>query len=679
MSSVLDRPLISFGREICGDLNAGMRREWLVTNGLGGYASGTLSGPNSRRYHGWLVAALNPPVGRTVLVSGAVEWAMYDGRRYALSSHEFADGTIHPDGYRHLQSFALEGTLPVWTFALADALVERRIWMRYGANTAYVMYRVVAGSRTVHLEITPLVTYRDFHSLTSGRDWHPSAEALPDGVIVRAHDQAVPFALRADAARFVPADDWYWNFLHREERARGLDDRSDLYTPGTFFATMRPGGRLSLCLTAEDQPVMAWDRALDAERVRQVLLLRRAGAERANRVVQQLILAADQFIVERRGSEEFEADPDAVPAGKAIIAGYHWFSEWGRDTMIALPGLCLATGRVEEARGVLRGFAPYLRDGLLPNNHPETASVEFEYNAVDAPLWYVLAVHAYRDATGDASLPGELLPALLRIVESYTRGTRFGIGADSADGLLQAGEPGVQLTWMDAKVGPWVVTPRIGKPVEINALWYNTLRSLSSLLAAGPHATDAAAARAYAAQADRVRISFRERFIRPEVPWLADVVDGPDGDDLTLRPNQILAVSLPYPLLEATEAAGVVDAVGRKLLTTYGLRSLNPEDPNYHGDYAGDPLRRDGAYHQGPVWTWLMGPYAEAYFKVHRGRRAALALLRPFEHHLRDAGLGTVSEIVEGEPPHGPRGCIAQAWSVAEVLRVWRTLADHND
>ena len=687
---VMDQPLVSFGREICGDLSAGLRREWLVTNGLGGYASGTLAGIATRRYHGWLVAALAPPVDRTVLVAGAVEWATYDGRRYALSAHEYGDGTVDPHGYHHLQCFALEGTLPVWTYALANALLERRLWMRQGANTTYVMYRLIAGSRPVHLEITPLVTYRDFHTLTFGADWQPVVETAPDGLTVYARDGAVPFSIRTDSGTVVPSGVWYWNFRHRAESERGLDDRSDLYAPGMFAATLRPGERVTLCMSTEDRSVGAGDRALDADRARQVLLLRRAAVERGEPVVQQLVLAADQFIVERRvgalpaerAQQEGEATSEDAAApgqqrssagGKTVIAGYHWFADWGRDTMIALPGLCLATGRADDARHLLRAFAPYLRDGLLPNNFHDGAEGNPGYNTIDSALWYVLAFHATHAVTGDATLANDLLPVVRAIVDTYASGTRYGIGADPADGLLGGGEPGVQLTWMDAKVDDRVVTPRIGKPVEINALWYNALRILSALLASRA-IPDTTAAGAYASMAERVRASFHQRFIRPDVPWLADVVDGPDGDDFSMRPNQIFAVSLPYPLLEGAEAAAVVDAVGRFLLTTYGLRSLSPDDPAYRGNYNGDQRSRDGAYHQGTVWTWLMGPYVEAHFKVHRGRMAALALLRPFEHHLRDAGLGTISEILDGDPPHLPRGCIAQAWGVAEVLRVWRRL-----
>ena len=661
-----ERRLISFGREICGDLAAGLRREWLVTNGLGGYASSSLAGVNTRRYHGLLVAALTPPVGRTVLVGGLVEWAGYGGRRYPLATHEYGDGTIDPQGYRHLQAFALDGMRPVWTFAVDDALLEKRVWMAPGANTTYVRYRVVRATRPVDLEITPLVTYRDFHTLGSGRGWEPATEAGPRGVVVRAFDGAVPFQALADDGRFIPGGGWYWNFLHREERARGLDDRSDLYAPGIFQARLAEDGRLTLVLTADPHPAEDSDRVLAAVRDRETQLLARAGAAHAHPVVRQLVLAADQFIVRRESSR----DPAGRPA-ETVIAGYHWFNDWGRDTMIALPGLALSTGRHEEAAEILRAVVPYLRDGLVPNAFPGRAGDDPTYNSADASLWFVLAVRAYREATRDEGLVDALLPALRDVLDHYTRGTRYGIGMDPTDSLLRAGEPGLQVTWMDAKVGGWVATPRIGKPVEINALWYNALRTAADFLAARGDR----GARSYGTLADRVRSAFRARFVRLDRGTLADVVDGPTGDDLSVRPNQVLALSLPFPLLEGREAEAVLVEVGRALLTTYGLRSLAPDEPAYHGDYGGDQARRDSAYHQGPVWAWLAGPYAEAYARIRGDPAGGLRLLCRFEDHLRDAGLGTISEIFEGDPPHLPRGCIAQAWSVAEVLRVWRALA----
>ena len=658
---MLESPLVRFGREICGDLPSGIRREWIVTNGLGGYASGTLAGIATRRYHGLLVAALTPPVGRTVLVGGLAEWAGYGGRRYPLSTHEYGDGTVDPPGYKYQRGFLLEGMLPVWHFELADAVVEKRVWMALGANTTYVRYRLVRGTEPVNLEITPLVTYRDFHALRSGQGWRPEAAAVAGGVMIRASADAVPYRLVCDGGRFAAGGVWYWNFRHREEAARGLDDRSDLYAPGVFHASLQTGESVTLVATAEAGEVVEGSAALEGARARQEELLRRAGVAHGDRVLQQLTLAADQFLVSRNTDGG---------AGKTVIAGYHWFNDWGRDTMISLPGLALSTGRPAEAAGILRGFARFVADGLLPNNFPDRSGAIPGYNAADASLWYVLAVRAYHEATGDDGLVDELLPALREILERHLQGTRFGIGMDPADGLLRAGQPGVQLTWMDAKVGDWVVTPRIGKPVEINALWYNALRTVAAFLAVRREV----AAERYATVAERVHTSFRARFLGPDRRHLADVVDGPGGDDLTLRPNQIFAVSLPFPLLDGDDAAGVVDEVGRMLLTTYGLRSLSPDNPAYRGDYGGDVARRDGAYHQGSVWAWLIGPYAEAHHRVHRDPEAALALLRSFAPHLCDAGLGTISEIFDGDPPHLPRGCIAQAWSVAEVVRVWRTL-----
>ncbi len=656
--------IVSVGREICGDFDAALRREWLVTNGLGGYASGTLAGVNTRGYHGLLVAALDP---RTVLVAAAVEHATYDGNRYALSSHEYADGTIDGRGYEHLGSFSLDGMLPVWTFALADALLERRIWMPHGANTTYVMYRLRRVTvASVDLEITPLITCRDFHTLARAGA-APRIETLPKLPNVRAIFGEQQIRMLASGGIFDERGEWYWNFLHREERARGLGDIADLYAPGTFRATLRLGDTLTIAYSCEDGAIdLDGDRMLATAQSRQRELLERADAVDADPVVQQLTLAADQFVVERAPTAA-----GSVP-GTTIIAGYQWFNDWGRDTMIALPGLTLATGRPADAASILPGFAPFVRDGLLPNNFPDAAGVIPGYNTVDASLWYVLAIQSYVDASGDGALARELLPIVRQIIDAHIAGTRYGIGVDAADGLLRAGEPGVQLTWMDAKVGDWVVTPRIGKPVEINALWYNALCIAARLTAPD----DAKTAAHYDALADRARASFVRRFVRDDGRGLADVVDGPDvaGDDLSIRPNQIFAVSLPHPLLDGDQAKDVVDTVARELLTTIGLRSLSRDDPSYRGAYGGDPLSRDGAYHQGTVWPWLLGPFAEAHHRVYGDAAVALAFLRPLAHHLADAGLGTISEIADGDPPHTPRGCIAQAWSVAETLRVWRKL-----
>ena len=596
-TTVIEEPLVRFGREVCGDIEAGLRREWLVTNGIGGFACGTLAGPATRRYQGLLVASLHPPVDRMVLVGGLDEWATYDGQRYPLSAHDF-EGTITPQGFEHIQSFALEGLTPCWTFALGDALLERRIWMEHGENTTFVAYRLVRARGPVELQITPLTCARDFHSLGRGGDWTPAIMPAAPGDIRIGFAGAPTLHAGCDGGEWSGEAGWWWGFGYREEHARGLDGAGDLFAPGTLQVTLKPGEERTLVFsTAGERPDVA--EAACRERERQSALINAAKAEASSPLVQQLVLAADQFLVTRASGEP------------TVIAGYPWFNDWGRDTFIALPGLCLATGRADEAAATIRSFARFVRDGLVPNNFPDREGDERGYNTADATLWWVLAARAYEDATGDASLVDELLPAFESVVDAHIRGTRYGIGVDPADGLLRAGEPGVQLTWMDAKVGDFVVTPRMGKPVEINALWYNVLRSLERWV--GVRGRDASP---YAALAERCRESFRARFVPPGGGSLADVVDGPDGDDWTARPNQLFALSLPEPLLEGDAALTAFEAVSAQLLTSYGLRSHAAGDDAYRAVYEGGVWERDTAYHQGTAWAWLIGPYIEAYLRI---------------------------------------------------------------
>jgi predicted glycogen debranching enzyme len=618
-------------------------------------------GPATRRYHGLLVAALAPPVERSVVVQGSLEWLVdaTGAGRIPLSTHEYGDGTIDPAGYLNVESFELDGALPVWRFGIGGVVIERRVWMPVSRNATWIAFRLAEGERPVEIEFTPLVTWRDFHSLATPPR-APEVEATGPGLAVRFGGDLPTLRVVATHGSATPAATRYRDFLHREETARGLDDRSDAFAVGTIRMALRPAETAAVLLSIELDPerdlAEGPDASLARARDRQADLLERAGAIVAEPAVQQLVLAADQFLVERR------------PAARTVIAGYHWFNDWGRDTMIAVPGLTLATGRPAEGATILRSFAPHVRDGLLPNNFPDTGDADPAYNTVDASLWYVVAVGRHIESTGDAALLAVLLPVVREIVDRHIAGTRFGIGVDLADGLLRAGEPALQLTWMDAKIGDWVVTPRIGKPVEINALWYNALRYLSTWLTERGDP----AGKTYRDLADRVLASFRARFVRAEDDHLADVVDGPDGDDRRLRPNQIFAISLPHPLLDGDAARRVLDSVEQSLATSCGLRTLPPTDPDYRGDYGGDQFQRDSSYHQGPVWTWLAGAYVEAHLRVHGDPAAARALLAPFENHLRDAGMGTISEILEGDPPHEPRGCIAQAWGVAEVLRAWR-------
>ena len=646
-----DRPAVELGPDVCADLESAVRHEWLVTNGLGGYAFGTVAGLATRAYHGLLVAALSPPVGRTMLVGGLVEWAVVAGERVALHAHEYADGTIDQHGYRWLLSVRLEGMRPVFTYAIGDVRIEKRVWMADGANTTYVRYQSVGADHPIGLELTPLTTFRDHHAL--GHE----ADGVPSG----------PLRVLAPGGGFTPAGRWFRDFRHREETARGLADESDLWAAGETRFTLDAGHPATLVLTAEPDAPMEPEAALAAAVAREERLLGQAGAETSSAFVRNLVLAADQFLVRRD-----IPTADAVERGRTIVAGYPWFNDWGRDTMISLPGLCLATGRHDEAASILRSFARFVRDGLLPNDFPDRADVVPEYNTIDASLWYPLAVHAHAVATSSGELVDELLPTLQAILDAHVAGTHFGIGMDPADGLLRGGAEGYQLTWMDARVDGWVITPRRGKPVEIQALWINALRIVGGWLA--ERGDPGGGGANYLAIAERAQATFAPRFWRPELGYLADVVDGPDGDDLALRPNQVLALSLPHPLVNGEVAASVLDAVGRSLAVPLGLRSLSPDDPAYRPRYEGDRRFRDAGYHQGTVWTWLIGAYAEAVARVTGNPGAGLEVLRPFEDHLRAAGLGSVSEILEPEPPFEPRGCPFQAWGVAEVLRVWRSL-----
>jgi predicted glycogen debranching enzyme len=655
-------PTLSLGRDVFDDLEAVSRREWIVTNGIGGYAAGTVGGVNTRRYHGLLVAALAPPVERTAMVAKLDATVRYHDMIVPLASNEFADGTVAPHGYRQLAAFRLDGLLPVWTWLVGDALIEQCVWMTHGRNTTYVTYRLVRASGPVELELTPLCTYRDYHWQHRGRR-DADIRALDNGFEVVAYRGARPYRVLLEQGQFELTPDWYWNFKHREEGARGLDDVEDLLRPAVIRVPLEAGATAAVVLTAETEPVVAADASLAAERARQQELLAQARLpRRAPAWIDRLTLAADQFIVERR-------DRSGATLGKTVIAGYPWFSDWGRDTMIALPGLTLATGRVDDAASILRTFARFVDAGMLPNRFPDGGETP-EYNTVDATLWYFVAVHAYLAATNDGALRRELYPALADIVAWHRHGTRYGIHVDPNDGLLYAGEAGVQLTWMDAKVGDWVVTPRVGKCVEINALWFNALEILASIAAAED---DAAAATDYRAQAARVADSFGKRFWYAG-GYLYDVVDGPDGDDASLRPNQLLAISLPHALLDGERARAVVDTCARELWTPVGLRSLSPSDPRYVAEYHGGPRERDGAYHQGTVWSWLLGAFVDAYRRVHGDAATARCFLDGMAAHLREACVGQISEIFDGDAPFTPRGCFAQAWGVAEILRSWRAL-----
>jgi 4-alpha-glucanotransferase len=656
--------LIRFGREVCGDLEQAERREWWLSNGLGAFAAGTVAGTLTRRYHGLLVAPVNPPLGRHLVMAKA-DATLHDGARsWPLGTNRWSSGALDPAGHVHIESFELEGRMPVWRYACGDIRVEQRVWMQHGENTAYVAWRLAPGTpapqRPLELSVKLLVNARDFHG--SARPWEFNPMIEPLGTQLRvAYPDWFTLHLKAPGGSIQSRHDWYENFDLPEERARGLSDRDAHLCVGEARLALHPGQWVGVVASLAANASTYLEESLRRAQARDLGQLRRAQVQvpdllGAPEWVDQLVLAADSFVFSRPLPE--------VPDGESVIAGYPWFGDWGRDTMIALPGLTLATGRYETARRILETFARFVDRGMLPNVFPGTGEHP-DYNTVDAALWYVEAWRAYVEALGDATALAQAFPVLESIVDWHLDGTRYGIGVDPADGLLRAGEDGVQLTWMDARVGNWVVTPRTGKPVEINALWYNALCAMAELARRLKRPAEH-----YLQLAERARASF-QRFVRADGQGLHDVIDTPWGDDATLRPNQVFAVSLRHTALDAAAQANVLDVVGRELLTSYGLRSLAPFHPDYRGRYYGGVSERDGSYHQGPVWAFLLGHYALAHHRVHGDAAAAQALLEPMRDHLMDAGLGTVSEIFDGAPPHTPRGAPAQAWSVACTLEAW--------
>ncbi len=663
---------VRFGREICGNLPAAESREWLVTNGIGGFASGTIVGGMTRRYHGLLVAALQPPLGRTQLVAVLDETARYGDATYVLATRRWASGAVDPQGFLYLESFRLEGATPVWTYALADALLEKRVWMVQSENTTFIHYTLSRASGPLEIDLKALVNYRDFHSLTHAGDWHMKIATVEHGVMVLPFDTATPFFLKSPQATCEPHHEWYRDCFLPMETERGLEDREDHLFAALFRAKLNPGESLTLVATTEATTKLDGEASRSQRANYETDLLKawqqqnEESAANAPGWLRQLVLAADQFVVKRSLPEE--------PDGRSVIAGYHWFGDWGRDTMIALPGLALATGRSEVARQILLAFARYVDAGMLPNDFPN-AGGKPEYNTVDAALWYFEAVRQYFAATQDTATLKKLYPVLAAMIDAHVAGTRYNIHVDSIDGLLYAGGPGIQLTWMDAKIGDWVVTPRTGKPVEINALWINALETMGQLARQLNRPADT-----YERLSAQAKNSF-QKFWNAERNCCFDVIDVPasgknTAKDDALRPNQILAVSLPVSPLRREQQKSVVDNCAEHLLTSHGLRSLAPGEPNYQGHYRGDQRSRDAAYHQGTVWGWLLGPFALAHLRVYNDRPAALRHIEPLGSHISAYGLGTLAEIFDGDPPHAPRGCIAQAWTVGEILRAASTISN---
>jgi predicted glycogen debranching enzyme len=649
---------IRLGPEVCQDFEQAVTREWLVTNGLGGFASSTVPGANSRRYHGLLVAALRPPAQRVLLVAGLREWLVPPrGDPVPLSTHEFWDGTIFPEGFRGLDEFELDGMLPVFRWRIGTRILEKRIWMEERQNRTVITYQLAHGTRAT-LRLEPLCAYRALDEQRHGKTDF-TVEPVTNGWRLRT-DGLTGYVQTMPQPATTDQPEWHWRFLHRVERERGLDDEEDLYSPGILELSLPAGRPVALTMGTEPLPE-TWSMAasLAAARARQAAAwaAARIPPERSSELAAQLTVAAEQFRVVRVGR-----DGRPEPEQRTIIAGYPWFLDWGRDTMIGLPGIGLAAGKTEETRQILTTFLAYLDQGMLPNAF-QNPGRETEYNTMDATLWLFQALQAYAEATDDWRFVLDQLPALGEVVHWHVAGTRHGIKMDARDGLLAGGESGFGLTWMDAKDADWVVTPRQGKPVEVTALWYDALR-----LMADWRRRAGLVHRHYLEMAQRAYTSAR-RFWYAAGGYLYDVIDGPKGDDASLRPNQLIALSLPFPLFEGDPAKAVLDVVERRLLTPFGLRTLSPDDPGYRPAYRGDHRARDGAYQMGIVWPWLLGPFLDAHLRVHHDISVVGRTLAPFRQHLCEAGLGTVSEIFEAEPPYRPVGASSQAWSVGELLR----------
>jgi predicted glycogen debranching enzyme len=650
--------MIQFTRETCGNLDAALRREWLETNGLGGFASSTITGLNTRRYHGLLVAATKPPVGREVLLSKLEETLLIDGGPYDLSANRYP-GVVHPQGFRFLTQFRLD-PFPAFTYEVEGVVIEKTVFMIYGENSTVVRYEVKTPAdnlpKNLRLELRPLIAFRDYHSTTHENGSLNAAVEEQPGLASFAPYQGLPqLHLAHNATELQKTGSWYRNFEYDAEHERGLDFVEDLFNPCVLRFDLAGRQPALVIASTERRDVAGVSQYLQNEVARRRDTMQASPLN--DEFARALTAASDQYIV-ARGDK------------KTVIAGYHWFSDWGRDTMISLPGLTLPTGKHDVARSILRTFAKHVDQGMLPNRFPDAGETP-EYNTVDATLWFFEAARAFLAYTGDEDfVRNELYPVFTDIIAWHARGTRYGIKVDPS-GLLTSGESGVQLTWMDAKVGDWVVTPRRGKPVEIQALWYNALCIMEDL---ARRFGDDAGQKRYRNMAAMASWAFNRLFWNKKENCLYDVVNGGPPDP-SIRPNQIFAVSLLYTMLSPERARSVVEKVREHLLTPYGLRSLAPSDPQYRGRFTGGPAERDGAYHQGTVWAWLLGPFITAYVKVNgasdASRGQAAEWLLPLKDHLSDAGLGHISEAFDGDAPYRPGGCIAQAWSVAEVLRAY--------
>ena len=635
--------------------------EWLETNGLGGWASSTVLGCNTRRYHGLLVAATKPPTERMNLVSKLDDSIVLNKERFELSCNQYNEGIVAPSGYKHLQSFT-KNLFPEWLYKINDVQLKKTTAMLHGENKTIIIYEVLKSTATFTLELLPLIAAKGYHTLQDAATniwWDAQFE---NGILHNKPNENAPdIFISVPGASYQHHPSWFYHFHLATEQYRGLDYEEDLFNHGTISVELKESDKIGIILSTENPEGRDAFELFEKEKQRREALLK---GQPKSETLRQLILAADQFIVKRN----LKVSPTVGDLeGATIIAGYHWFTDWSRDTMISLPGLCLSTGRFEDAKKIIAAFAENVSMGMLPNRFQDNNEPP-EYNNVDGTLWYFIAIKKYLAATGNtAFILNEILPVLKGIIDWHFKGTRYNIHV-AEDGLLYAGEAGQQLTWMDARIGDWVVTPRMGKPVEIQALWYNTLKIFAELLLLNNQPEDA---ELVALSAAKTKQSFEEKFWYEAGNYLYDNIDENNIPDPNLRPNQLFALSLPYPILDDnTKAKAILKIVEEKLYTPVGLRSLSPDDKRYIPSYGGDQYNRDSSYHQGTVWSWLLGPYADALMKVKNEKAKVKKIMEDFTCHLNEGCIGSVSEIFDAEVPHYPRGCAAQAWGVAEVLRV---------
>ena len=686
-------------KETLRDYQEATRHEWLETNGLGGWASSSIIGCNTRRYHGLLVAAIVPPADRMALVSRLDETIVTPLGRHELGVNNYG-GVIHPHGNAYQTSFTKD-LFPEFTYDVAGIKLKKTIAMVHGENTTLVVYDIIEADQPFILELLPLFSVRGYHSLMRSNDAVQREVNFSGGVFkAKLYDNTPDIFIKIPGSDYDHHPNWYFHFNYDIEKYRGLDFVEDLFSSGNFSVSLREGNSLGIIISTDDPSDKNALELLRKEEERRKELLK---DHEDDETLRQLLLAADQFIVEREApssspnggetnvpsslneNSDYKSNSSKIEdrgrvashvgegreeALKTIIAGYHWFTDWGRDTMISLPGLCLSTGRYTDAKKILAAFAKTVSQGMLPNRFQDNGEPP-EYNNVDGTLWYFIAIYKYLQATGDKEfVMHELLPVLKEIIQYHFKGTRYNIHV-AEDGLLYSGEEGVQLTWMDSKIGDWVVTPRTGKAVEINALWYNTLLIYAYFLELSGSNDDTAQIRN---EAHRMKKNFNDQFWNNEKGYLYDVINGDNKDD-SLRPNQLFAISLPFALLANDKAASVVKVVTEKLYTPVGLRSLSPDDPSYTSCYDGDSFKRDSCYHQGTVWSWLLGAYVDALMKIGTDKRLVKNVIGNFVYHLNEGCLGSVSEIFDADVPHSPKGCAAQAWSVGEILRV---IKDYN-